>query len=384
MAKHPVIKLAQALIQKPSITPDDKDCQKLLIKLLQQADFQIIAKKFGEVDNLFACHQHNQHQKKGKSLLFVGHTDVVATGELEKWSHPPFAATIENNTLYGRGAADMKSAVAAFTLAMLDFVEEYPQHKGKVAMMLTSDEEGVAVDGIKKMMPYIAEKHQFDYCLVGEPSSSEKLGDVVRIGRRGSLHVTITIHGKQGHVAFAENAKNPVFMAAKFMDDLSKQIWDTGNADFPPTSFQISSLKTSTNVSNIIPADLIIQANFRYSPESTAESLEQQLQQLLKQHKLDYSLTWNLSGLPFHSTNPRLKRVIAENIIKTTGQNPIFNAAGGTSDGRFVAPFGVDVVELGVSNKTIHQINECVLVQDVINLYKIYKQIIIDLLEVAK
>ncbi|HFC30680.1 MAG TPA: succinyl-diaminopimelate desuccinylase, partial [Oceanospirillales bacterium] len=346
--------------------------------------FQIIAKKFGEVDNLFAYHQHNQHENKGKNLLFVGHTDVVATGELEKWSHPPFAATIENNTLYGRGAADMKSAVAAFTLAMLDFVEEYPQHKGKVAMMLTSDEEGVAVDGIKKMMPYIAEKHQFDYCLVGEPSSSEKLGDVVRIGRRGSLHVTITIHGKQGHVAFAENAKNPVFMAAKFMDDLSKQIWDTGNADFPPTSFQISSLKTSTNVANIIPADLIIQANFRYSPESTAESLEQQLQQLLKQHKLEYSLAWNLSGLPFHSTNLRLKKVIAENIFKITGQNPIFNAAGGTSDGRFVAPFGVDVVELGVSNKTIHQINECVLVQDVINLYKIYKQIIIDLLEVAK
>jgi len=379
--QNPVVLLAQELIQINSITPDDKGCQKILAKLLQQAGFQIINKKYGEVDNLFAFHGE---EMSGLSLMFVGHTDVVATGDLDKWLHPPFAAEIDDGILYGRGAADMKSAVAAFTLAMVDFVKDNPLHKGKISLMLTSDEEGEAIDGIKKMMPYVAEKHHFDYCLVGEPSSTKKLGDVVRIGRRGSLHVSIIIHGKQGHVAFAENAENPVFIAAQFIDELSLFAWDDGNIDFPPTSFQISSVKTSTNVANIIPADLIIQANFRYSPESSKESLSKQLIFLLTKHKLKYSLAWNLSGLPFHSKNPQLKNVIKKNVFAITDQKPLFNAAGGTSDGRFVAPFGVDVVELGVSNQTIHQLNEQVLVQDVINLYKIYKQIISDLLGVSE
>ena len=372
MANHPVIQLTKKLIQIESITPDDKGCQTILAELLKAAGFTIEHKKFGKVDNLFAFHGKNT----GKKLMFVGHTDVVPTGDVNLWKHPPFDAVIENNYLYGRGTADMKSAVAAFTLAMIDYVKSNPNHKGTIALMLTSDEEGIAQDGIKKMMPHIAQSHKFDYCLVGEPSSNEKLGDTVRIGRRGSLHVKITIHGKQGHVAYPDNAKNPVFLSANLIKDLSNQQWDCGNEDFPPTSFQISSVKTSTNTANIIPADLDIQANFRYSPESSQESLQYQLEVLLSHHKLNYSLSWDLSGLPFHCKSPELKDAINQSIMHTTSQKPIFNAAGGTSDGRFIAPYGVEVIEFGVINKTIHQIDEKVLVIDVINLQKIYENLI--------
>jgi succinyl-diaminopimelate desuccinylase len=372
-----VIELSQQLIRIDSITPEDKGCQKLIAELLDNAGFSIEHKRFADVDNLFAFHG----QKSGKNLIFVGHTDVVPTGDEQLWKYPPFSATIEGNTLYGRGAADMKTAVAAFTLAMIEYVKANPQHSGVVALMLTSDEEGVAQDGIKKMMPHVAKEHDFDYCLVGEPSSSKHLGDTVRIGRRGSLHVTITIHGKQGHVAYPEKANNPVFLAAKFIDDLSKFQWDNGNQDFPPSSFQISAVKTSTNTSNIIPADLFIQGNFRYSPESSQQSIQTQLESLLEQHNLSYSLDWEVSGLPFHSKSKVLKQALEDSIMRTVQQKPIFNAAGGTSDGRFIAPFGVDVVELGVVNDSIHQINECVLVNDVINLQKIYFEIIDTLLK---
>lgn len=373
----PVINLTQQLIRIDSITPDDKGCQKIIITLLSQAGFTIESKKFGEVDNLFAWHG----DKTGKSLMFVGHTDVVPTGDENLWKHPPFSATIDADYLYGRGAADMKGAVAAFTLAIIDYVKQNPNHKGKISLMLTSDEEGPAQDGIKKMMPHIAQSHKFDYCLVGEPSSAKDLGDTVRIGRRGSLHVTITIHGKQGHVAYPDNAKNPIFLSAKLIDDLANFQWDQGNDDFPPTSFQISSVKTSTNTSNIIPADLHIQGNFRYSPESSNDTIKQQLKILLKLHNLDYSLKWELSGLPFHSKSKALKEALNTNILRTTQQNPTFNAAGGTSDGRFVAPFGVQVVELGVINDSIHQIDEKVLVKDVIDLQTIYFNIIETLLK---
>ena len=372
----PVIELSQQLIRIDSITPDDKGCQKLLTKLLVDAGFTIESKQFGKVGNLLAWHG----KQTGKSLMFVGHTDVVPTGDINLWKHPPFSATIDGNYLYGRGSADMKSAVAAFTLAIIDYVKQNPDHKGKIALMLTSDEEGVAQDGIKKMMPHIAQSHEFDYCLVGEPSSNKHLGDTVRIGRRGSLHVGITIHGKQGHVAYPDNAKNPIFLSAKLIDDLSNFQWDKGNQDFPPTSFQISGVKTSTNTSNIIPADFHIQANFRYSPESSQASIQSQLELLLRQHNLNYSLKWELSGLPFHSKSKALKEALHTSILRTTQQNPVFNAAGGTSDGRFIAPFGVEVVELGVVNASIHQIDERVLIGDVINLEKIYKEIIFSLL----
>ena len=376
MSESQVIQLAKQLIEIDSITPDDKGCQILIADLLTQAGFQVEHKRFGKVDNLFAWHGDND----GKSLMFLGHTDVVPTGDENSWKYPPFSASIDNGYLYGRGAADMKAGVAAFTLAMVEFVKDNPNHQGKIALMLTSDEEGIAVDGVKKMMPYIAEKHDFDYCLVGEPSSSEQLGDVVRIGRRGSLHVNISIHGKQGHVAYPEHASNPVFLAAQFIDDLSSFKWDEGNEDFPPTSFQISALKTSSNTSNIIPANLHIQANFRFSPESNENSLKSQLQQLMEKHKLNYTLEWNLSGLPFHSKNKRLKNALVSSIFDVCHRNVIFNTAGGTSDGRFVAPHGVEVVELGVVNKTIHQIDEKVLITDVEKLQHIYYQIMTTLL----
>ncbi|VAW38566.1 N-succinyl-L,L-diaminopimelate desuccinylase [hydrothermal vent metagenome] len=374
MSETPVIKLSQELIRQDSITPDDKGCQQLLASLLTAAGFQVEHKRFGKVDNLFAY--HGKDSKNTTSLLFVGHTDVVPTGNLAAWKHLPFSATIEDGYLYGRGAADMKSAVAAFTLAMINFVNNNPNHQGKIALMLTSDEEGVAVDGVQRMMPYIADKHSFDYCIVGEPSSSERLGDVVRIGRRGSLHVDITIHGKQGHIAYPKSACNPVFLAANFIHSLSNFSWDEGNADFPPTSFQISAVKTSTATANIIPADLNIQANFRYSPESSESSLKLQMVQLLKHYNLNYSLEWNLSGRPFYCNNEILKSAIQQSITDVSHEKVTFNTAGGTSDGRFVAPFGIEVVELGVVNKTIHQVDEKVLVADVIKLQKIYLKVI--------
>jgi len=378
MPQFDALTLTQELIRRQSITPNDCGCQSLLAQLLSDAGFSLDQQRYGEVDNLLAW--HGSESENSQSLLFVGHTDVVATGDENLWKHPPFAAVIDGDYLYGRGAADMKCAVAAFTLAVIDFVKSNPQHKGKIAILLTSDEEGEAIDGIKKMMPHIAKKHHFDFCVVGEPSSSEVLGDVVRIGRRGSLHAQITIHGKQGHVAYPQNALNPVFLAAPVIAELSHYQWDEGNADFPPTSFQISSVTTSTNTSNIIPADIILQTNFRYSPESSQESLEKQLRQLLNKDKLKYSIAWNLSGLPFHCTNSRLKEAIKKSIIANSDTETEFNTGGGTSDGRFVAPFGVEVVELGVVNKTIHQIDECVLVRDVTNLYAIYSQVIVELI----
>lgn len=376
MSESNVIQLSQKLIKIDSITPEDKGCQPIIADILRGVGFHVEHKRFEDVDNLFAWHG----EKPGKSLMFLGHTDVVPTGDPKQWKHPPFAAHIDNGYLYGRGAADMKSSIAAFTLAMANFVKNQPDHDGKISLMITSDEEGPAQNGVKKMMPYINKDHHFDYCVVGEPSSSEKLGDIARVGRRGSLHVKITIHGKQGHVAYPQNAENPVFLSAPLIDDLASYIWDHGNEDFPPTSFQISSVKTSSNTANIIPGELFIQANFRYSPESTQESLKNQLQKLLDKYQLTYSLDWKLSGLPFHSKNTALKSALAQHIKAISHEKVTFNTAGGTSDGRFVAPHGVEVVELGVVNKTIHQIDERVLITDVEKLQKIYEGIIDTLL----
>ena len=371
-----VISLSQKLIRRKSVTPDDDGCQQVISHLLSNSGFEILHQRIENVDNFFAWHGENN----GVGLLFVGHTDVVPSGDEKLWESPPFAAELKKGELIGRGAADMKSSVAAFVLAAKNFVIQFPQHKGKLAVMLTSDEEGEAINGIQKFMPIIAKQHHFDFCLVGEPSSSETLGDIARIGRRGSLHVQITIHGKQGHVAYPENAVNPVFIAADFISDLSKQSWDKGNEDFPPTSFQISSVRTSTNVSNIIPGDLIIEANFRYSPESSEISLVQQIRQLLEKHSLKNTIKTNLSGKPFHSTSKRLKNALSDAIRETVQKDVEFNTAGGTSDGRFIAPFGIDVVEFGLINKTIHQINERVDVDDIVNLEKIYFKVIENIL----
>ncbi len=367
-----VITLAKQLIEKPSYTPDDAGCQPLLMDRLGGHGFQGEHQRFGEVDNVLMWHG----DQAGPALMFLGHTDVVPPGDLKAWSHDPLSAHVESGMLYGRGVADMKGSIAAMVLAMEKFVGQYPNHPGKIALMLTSDEEGVALDGVRKFMPLMAEKHHFDYCLVGEPSSSEVLGDTVRVGRRGSLHVSIKIIGQQGHVAYPQNAANPIFLAAKAIDEMGRFQWDSGNADFPATSFQISNINAGSGVTNIIPGRLDITANFRYSPESTQQTLAKQLQQLLDAHDLDYELDWQLSGEPFHCKNEAYKQALKASIEKITGLEPEFNTAGGTSDGRFVAPHGIATMELGPINKTIHQVNECEKVSHLVQLESIYLDLI--------
>ncbi|VAW43736.1 N-succinyl-L,L-diaminopimelate desuccinylase [hydrothermal vent metagenome] len=367
-----VILLAKQLIQKPSYTPDDAGCQPLLMNRLGGHGFQGEHHRFGEVDNVLIWHGDDP----GPALMFLGHTDVVPPGNVDAWNHDPLSAHIESGVLYGRGVADMKGSVAAMVLAMEKFVGQYPNHPGKVALMLTSDEEGIALDGVKKFMPMMADKHHFDYCLVGEPSSSDVLGDTVRVGRRGSLHVSIKIIGKQGHVAYPQNAVNPIFMAAKVIDEIGGFQWDQGNEDFPATSFQISNINAGSGVTNIIPGELNITANFRYSPESSQQSLAKQLHQILDAHQLNYELEWQLSGEPFHCKNEAYKQALNASIHKITGIKPEFNTAGGTSDGRFVAPHGIATMELGPINKTIHQVNECEKVSHLVLLENIYLDLI--------
>lgn len=367
-----VIGLAKQLIQKPSYTPDDAGCQPLLMNRLGGQGFQGEHHRFGEVDNVLMWHG----DQPGPALMFLGHTDVVPPGDVDSWTHDPLSAHIENGVLYGRGVADMKGSIAAMVLAIEKFVAQHPNHPGKVALMLTSDEEGVAVDGVRKFMPLMASKHHFDYCLVGEPSSSQQLGDTVRVGRRGSLHAVISVKGKQGHVAYPQNAQNPIFIAAKAIDELSQFEWDQGNEDFPPTSFQISNINAGTGVPNIIPGEMIVTANFRYAPCSTKESLSQQLSAILDKHQLDYSIDWQLSGEPFHCQNEAYKQALAASIEKITGLRTEFNTAGGTSDGRFVAPFGIATMELGPINKTIHQVNECEKISHLVQLENIYLDLI--------
>jgi len=367
-----VVTLAKQLIQKPSYTPDDAGCQPLLMNRLGGHGFQGEHHRFGAVDNVLMWHG----EQPGPSLMFLGHTDVVPPGNPDAWNHDPLSAHVEAGVLYGRGVADMKGSVAAMVLAMEKFVGQYPNHAGKVALMLTSDEEGVAHDGVKRFMPMMAEKHHFDYCLVGEPSSSDILGDTVRVGRRGSLHVTMKIIGKQGHVAYPQNAANPIFLAAKAIDEMGCYRWDEGNEDFPPTSFQISTIKAGSGVTNIIPGELEITANFRYAPSSSQQSLAQQLKLILDEHHLNYELEWQLSGAPFHCKDENYKQALAASVLKMTGVQPEFNTGGGTSDGRFVAPFGIATMELGPINKTIHQVNECEKVSHLVQLENIYLDLI--------
>ncbi len=372
-----VITLARQLIQKPSFTPDDAGCIPLIMHRMEGQGFQGTHHQLGPVDNVLIWHG----EEEGPALLFLGHTDVVPTGDVADWQHDPLSGHIENGIMYGRGVADMKGSVAAMILAMEKFVGENPNHKGKIGLMLTSDEEGEAIDGVRRFMPLIVKDHHFDYCLVGEPSSSERLGDTVRVGRRGSLHVTIKILGKQGHVAYPHNAENPVFKAAKAIDALSNVVWDEGNEDFPPTSFQISNVSAGTGAANVIPGSMTLQANFRYSPESTQASLQAQLEAVLLQYGLEYELSWQLSGEPFHCKDEHFKRELQASVEQIAGVTPEFNTAGGTSDGRFVAPHGIATMELGPINKTIHRVNESQPVRNLLLLECIYLDLIKRLLK---
>ncbi len=331
--------------------------------------------RFGDTDNLWA-----RKGSEGPVLAFAGHTDVVPTGPEKNWTHPPFDPVIRGGYLHGRGAADMKGSLAAFITACERFVAQYPDHRGSIALLITSDEEGPAQHGTVKVVETLeARNEKIDWCLIGEPSSTHEVGDVIKNGRRGSLHGYLTVHGVQGHVAYPHLAENPVHSVAPALDALASEFWDNGNDFFPPTTFQITKLEAGTG-SNIIPGECLVHFNFRYCTENTAESLEERVVAILDRHALKYDLQWHLSGRPFLTDKGALVSA-SQNAIRTvTGRDTALSTSGGTSDGRFIAPTGAQVVELGPINATIHKVDECVKARDLDTLSEIYEQILIELL----
>ena len=366
------LELAKSLISKPSITPDDHGCQAIMIDRLNKIGFEIHPLKFGDVDNFWAVHGDS-----GPLFAFAGHTDVVPAGDENAWNTKPFEPTIKDGYLYGRGAADMKGGLASMVTATEKFIKENPNHKGRIAFLITSDEEGVAVNGTVKVMDYLkANEQKIDYCLLGEPSSTSSTGDVIKNGRRGSLNGVLKINGKQGHVAYPHLAKNPIHLVSPALDDLCNQEWDNGNDYFPATSFQISNMHSGDGVTNVIPGDAQVKFNFRYSTETNKENLQKKVHEILDLHNLDYSIEWSHSGYPFLTPKGILVSACVEAIRKTKGIETELSTSGGTSDGRFIAQEGTQVVELGPVNATIHQINESVLVQDLDDLSEIYYQVL--------
>ena len=366
------LELAKSLINKPSITPDDHGCQVIMIDRLNKIGFEIHPLKFGDVDNFWAVHGDS-----GPLFAFAGHTDVVPAGDENAWNTKPFEPTIKDGYLYGRGAADMKGGLASMVTATEKFIKENPNHKGRIAFLITSDEEGVAVNGTVKVMDYLkANEQKIDYCLLGEPSSTSSTGDVIKNGRRGSLNGVLKVNGKQGHVAYPHLAKNPIHLVSPALDDLCNQEWDNGNDYFPATSFQISNMHSGDGVTNVIPGDAQVKFNFRYSTETNKENLQKKVHEILDLHNLDYSIEWSHSGYPFLTPKGELVSACVEAIKKTKGIDTELSTSGGTSDGRFIAQEGTQVVELGPVNASIHQINESVLVQDLDDLSEIYYQVL--------
>lgn len=373
------IQLAQSLIQIESVTPNDHGCQTLIADYLRPLAFDIEPMPFGEVTNLWA--------KRGQAapfIVFAGHTDVVPTGPVNQWRYPPFSGDIDAETgmLYGRGAADMKSSIACFMVAVKQFLNQYPDAKGSIGLLITSDEEGPAVNGTVKVIETLeARPEKFDYCLVGEPSSDQTLADTIKNGRRGSISGHLTIKGKQGHIAYPHLARNPVHEVAAALAELAEKTWDQGNDYFPPTSFQVSNMHAGTGATNVIPGDCEIDFNFRFSTEQTPDTLKQAVHELLDRHPLEYDLQWSLSGLPFITpSDGQLIQAVSKAVTSVIGTPPKLSTSGGTSDGRFIAPTGAQVIELGPLNATIHQINECVSCADLEKLTQIYTEILVQLL----
>jgi succinyl-diaminopimelate desuccinylase len=363
-----IFDLTCELIRRASVTPEDGGCQSLLATRLADAGFTIENLRYGEVANLWAT-----HGKQGPVLVFLGHTDVVPSGPEAQWTSPPFAPTLRDGHLYGRGAADMKSGVAAMCLALEEFVRRHPDHEGSVALLLTSDEEGPSIDGVKRVVEEFRQRGQrIDWCLVGEPSSQSTLGDLVRVGRRGSLHGQLCVRGVQGHVAYPEKALNPIHAAAPALAELAAIRWDDGNASFPPTSFQISNIHAGTGANNVIPGSLEVTFNFRYSTASSAEELQARVESCLGRHGLDFSIDWNLSGVAFLTEPGALRTAVTAAVESACGITPVASTGGGTSDGRFIAPLGAEVVELGPVNESIHKIDENVSVSDLERLPALY------------
>ncbi len=361
--------LTQDLIRRPSVSPEDHGCQELMIGRLEAAGFAIERLRYGNVDNFWATHGTGP----GPTLCFAGHTDVVPTGPVEEWHTDPFVPTIRDGVLYGRGAADMKSGLAAMVTATEDFIARSPDHRGRIAFLITSDEEGPSVDGTRRVAEHLkARAERIDWCLVGEPSSEQVFGDTLKIGRRGSLSGRLTVHGIQGHVAYPELADNPVHALAPALAELAARTWDAGNEHFGPTTFQVSNLNAGTGAPNVIPGELKARFNLRWSPAQTLDGLKATVTSILERHRIRYSLEWFVSGLPFYTPPGTLSDAVSRAVADVTGRVPALSTGGGTSDGRFIAPLGAAVVELGVVNRSIHKVNEHVRVEEIGQLREAY------------
>ncbi len=364
----PALALTQALIRRRSVTPHDDACQNLLAERLRPLGFSIHPQRYGEVDNLWA-----RRGSGGPLLCFAGHTDVVPTGPLDQWTSDPFVPALREGKLYGRGAADMKSSIAAFVVATERFVAQYPDHPGSIALLITSDEEGVAVDGTVRVVEWLkARAEKLDYCIVGEPTSTDSLGDTIKNGRRGSMSGTLVIKGVQGHVAYPHMAKNPVHLAAPAIVALTAEIWDQGNEYFPPTTWQISNIHAGTGATNVIPGELTVLFNFRFSTASTVEGLKQRVHAIVDRYGLDYAIDWSISGMPFLTPRGQLVKALSGAIEHVTGSAPELSTTGGTSDGRFIANICPEVVELGPINASIHKLDEHIVAADIDRLSTIY------------
>jgi succinyl-diaminopimelate desuccinylase len=363
-----VLELTQDLMSRASVSPTDLGCQALMIQRLEALGFEVENLRFGPVDNFWAT-----RGTSGPVFCFAGHTDVVPSGPVEDWRSDPFTPVIDNGLLYGRGAADMKSGLAAMITATEHFVTAHPDHPGTLAFLITSDEEGPSVDGTRRVVEVLRERGQIiDWCLVGEPSSETVLGDTIKIGRRGSLSGRLTVHGIQGHIAYPQFASNPVHALAPALAELAAREWDQGNEHFQPTTFQVSNISAGTGAPNVIPGELKARFNLRFSTVQTVESLKATVEEILARHKVNYTLEWFVSGNPFLTVPGALSTAACQAVNEQLGITPKLSTGGGTSDGRFIAPMGAQVIELGVINQTIHKVNECVLVEDIHRLERIY------------
>lgn len=376
MNRSDTLELSLQLLRQPSVTPVDHNCQNIMADRLSAIGFNIENMRFEDVDNLWA--------RRGTSspvFCFAGHTDVVPTGQLDAWQSDPFLPEIRDGKLYGRGSADMKTALAAMVVASERFVKNHPDHKGSIAFLITSDEEGPSINGTVKVVETLENRNEkMTWCLVGEPSSTSTLGDIVKNGRRGSLNAVLTVKGKQGHVAYPHLAINPIHTASKALAELCDTVWDNGNEYFPATSFQVSNIQAGTGATNVVPGTMTVTFNFRYSTEVTADQLKTRVLEILDRHQVSYDIEWTLSGLPFLTPVGELVNAARTAIKNVTGTDTELSTSGGTSDGRFIAPTGAQVLELGVLNATIHQVNEHVNIDELEPLAEIYEQILVELL----
>jgi succinyl-diaminopimelate desuccinylase len=364
------VQLTEELIGRASVSPTDGGCQALMIERLRAIGFTVESLRFGPVDNFWA-----KRGTVGPVFCFAGHTDVVPSGPVEEWHTDPFVPVIRDGVLYGRGAADMKSGLAAMLTACEEFVGHHPSHRGSIAFLITSDEEGPSVDGTRRVVDVLRERGEaIDWCLVGEPSSEIELGDTVKIGRRGSLSGRLTVHGVQGHIAYPQFADHPVHAVAPALAELASRIWDQGNEHFQPTTFQVSNISAGTGAPNVIPGELKARFNLRFSTVQTVDSLKATVEGILQKHKVNHSLEWFISGYPFLTAPGQLSEAVSRAVREQLHRTPKLSTGGGTSDGRFIAPMGAQVIELGVVNQTIHKVNECVRVADIDRLHDVYRR----------